>query len=239
MLTANEAYQRPITMCRTLAGRDLAGLPIYVVPQTLLPDELGGLSVCGGYTASRLDLHLRDHIPGYRGRGPCMVINDNLIRAARAREDFDYYFCAAVLHELTHVLMRPWIYREPVTASPDAIRREARQVARMVATETPEDGRLPFHGHGTQFIRIALHLRHRAATWGAWFAPNDLCAGRRYGLSDARRYQVALGDEPARMAKMTIAQIVATEAPPEFAQLWADDVRAHFRSLSRLEGVKA
>jgi len=239
MLTTNEAYQRPLAMCRRVASRDLEGVRIYVVPQTLLPDDLGGRSVCGGYTASRLDLHLRDHIPGYRGRGACMVINDDLIRATRAREDFDYYFCAALLHELTHVLMRPWMYRELATAPPDAIRREAREVARMVATETPEDGHPPFHGHGAQFIRIALHLRHRAATWGAWFAPNDLCAGRPYGLSHARHYQVALGDEPARMARMPIAEIVATEAPSEFAELWANDVHAHFRSLSRFEGAKA
>jgi hypothetical protein len=215
-----------------VAGRDMEGVRIYVVPQSLLPDDLGGRSVCGGYTASRLDLHLRDHIPGYKGRGACMVINDDLIRETRAREDFDYYFCATLLHELTHVLMRPWLYREPATAPDDAIRREARQVAHMVATETPEDGRPAFHGHGAQFIRIALHLCHRAETWGAWFAPNDLCAGRRYRLSHARRYQVALGNEPRRMATSLVKEILAADPPADFARLWADDVHTYFRSVS-------
>lgn len=216
-------------------GRTRLGwLPIYIVPQTRLPANLGGLSVCGGYTASRLDLHLRDYIPDHRGRGPCMVINDGHLRATYP-EDFDYYFTATVLHELAHLLMQPWLYDERATATPEALRREARRVADMVATETPEDGHPPFEGHGAQFIRVALHLRHRAEMCGTWLAPNDLCAGHRYSLSHARRYQVALADEPERLATMSIAKIITTKPPPEFAQLWADDVHAHFQSLSRFQ----
>jgi hypothetical protein len=233
----NSAYHWPTKLCRKVAARDLGRLPIYIVPQTLLPDELGGRSVCHGYTASRLDLHLRDHIPGYRGRGPCMVINDRHLRTAYDPADFDYTFTATVLHELAHILQRPWLYNEPVTEPPERIQLEAQQVADIVSNEKPAG--LPFKGHGAQFIRVALHLQYRAETLATWIAPYDLCAGCRYRLSHARRYQLALGDEPKRMARKAIAEIVASEAPPKFVQLWADDVHAHFQSLSRFEGASS
>ncbi len=236
MPTIADLCQRGAALCRTVATQDLDGLPIYIVPQSRLQAKLGHRCVLHGYTAPRLDLHLRDHISDYQGRGPCMAINDRALRAEYGDEHFDYFFLATVLHELTHILTCPWLYNEPVTASPAEIEREAREVARTVATDEPDDGRPPFHGHGAQFIRVALHLCHRAKTADDWYAPNDLCAGWRYGLSHARRYQLALGDEPGRMATMPVAKIVTAEPPGEFDQLWADDVHHYFQSRSRCKG---
>ena len=186
-------------------------------------------------TASRLDLHLRGYIPGYRGRGPCMVINDRRLRLAFDPADFDYWFTATVMHELAHILQRPWLYNEPVTESPERIQLEARQVAHIVSNENTAG--LPFKGHGAQFIRVALHLQYRAEKFGTWIAPADLCAGCLYRLSHAHRYQQALGDEPQRMARKAIAEVVASKAPEDFVQLWADDVHAHFQSLLQYGGV--
>jgi len=232
---SRQACRSAKALCRLVAAQDLGPLPLYIVPQSRLPPELGGGSVANGYTASRLDLHLRDFIPDYRGRGPCMVVGDRNLWA-RDADDFLYSFQATSLHELAHLLLRPWYFCEPVNASPEALHREARKVADMVATEPPEDGLPPFMGHESQFIRTALHLQHRAAKVGVWIAPNDLCAGRQYGLSHARRYQLALGDEPQRLADKPIMRIVATEAPIEFTELWVSDVRAHLQSFSRMKG---
>ena len=86
----------------------------------------------------------------------------------------------------------------------------------------------PLHaGHGASFIRIALHLRHRAREHGVILLANDLCGGPRYGLSSGTCYRAALGDEPGRMAHLTFREIAAIEPPTEFTNLWASDVAAH------------
>lgn len=63
-------------LCRAVAGRDLEGLPLYIMPQSQLAAEYGNAERCYAYTTPSLDLYLRPHIRDWRGRGPCMVIND-------------------------------------------------------------------------------------------------------------------------------------------------------------------
>jgi hypothetical protein len=43
-------------LCQRIAPRDLAGLPVYVVPQSALPADLGTADACDGYTTPSLDL---------------------------------------------------------------------------------------------------------------------------------------------------------------------------------------
>ena len=105
---------------------------------------------------------------------------------------------------------------------------------------TPDDSKeaLPFRSHEINFLRVALNLRYRAEIAGIIIAPNDLCAGRRYGVSHARRYEVALGDEPKEMVTKSILDIIASTPPDAFSQLWEDDVHSHFQFRSRFkEGV--
>lgn len=83
----------------------------------------------------------------------------------------------------------------------------------------------PYHGHGASFIRIALHLRHRAWQHGVYLLANELCGGQRYGLSPGSAYKGTLGDEPRRLAHLTFDQIAAIEAPAEFTNLWLEDQR--------------
>lgn len=63
-------------LCRAVTGRDLEGVPLYLVPQSILPPECGSGDHCYAYTLGSLDLYLAPHIPHYRGRGPCVVVND-------------------------------------------------------------------------------------------------------------------------------------------------------------------
>lgn len=234
MVTIDALIERAAALCRAVAAGEFDGRSLYIVPQSRLPDALGGLSVCQGYTTPRLDLHLREYIPGYQGRGPCMVVNDREIREGRSDPDFEYYFLATAIHELAHILIAPRLYDEPAKETPKTIRREARKTAQYLTEEMPEGGPPPFPDHGSIFIRAALHLCHRAERNGVCIEANEVCAGYRYGLSHARRYQQALGDEPERMLDVPIARVVETTRPEAFDQLWKEDFRRYIplQSLS-------
>jgi hypothetical protein len=85
----------------------------------------------------------------------------------------------------------------------------------------------PWDRHGPQFIRRVLHLHHRVTTRGQVANLFECAAaGRAYGLSSIRHYAQALGDEPARMAGASFAEIEAAPLPPRFAELFASDVQS-------------
>src|SRR5690606_4370689 len=44
-------------LCRAVAGRDLDGIPLYLVPQSILPPECGSGDHCYAYTLGSLDLY--------------------------------------------------------------------------------------------------------------------------------------------------------------------------------------
>lgn len=85
----------------------------------------------------------------------------------------------------------------------------------------------PWLNHGADFIRTMAHIHHRAEQHG-FIATDDqlLFAGDNYELSDPNEYIARLGDEPARMASATFAEIAATEPPKKFTELFAADCEA-------------
>jgi hypothetical protein len=86
----------------------------------------------------------------------------------------------------------------------------------------------PFTGHEAAFVRVALHLRHRADRAGVPTPLFYYCAGTYYGLSHPGRYIDTMGDEPDRLARMSIRDIIATPYPEAFWRLWTTDVaRGH------------
>ena len=218
-------------LCRAVAGRDLVGQPLYVVRQSAIASEYGTAEGCEAYTSPCLDLYLREFIPNWRGRGPCLVLND-LAMADVHPEDRQAVVLANTLHELAHILDRPQLYRTREQPDPDRLKFEALVLADEVGQPTPTNIGQPWSGHGASFIRIALHLRHRAREHGILVLANDLCAGPRYGLSPASAYRSALDNETTRLADLTFRQIKAIEPPIEFTTLWASDVAAHDLYLS-------
>ena len=213
-------------LCRAVAFRDLAGVPLYIVSQSSLPAEAGSGDHCYGYTTPSLDLYLRPHLPNWRGRGPCMVINDLALAEDFDADDLEYVIQCCVLHELAHILDRPAQFADRTDADPLKLQFEALVVAD--STGRPPRLDLPaYFGHEASFVRIALHLCHRASRHGAAIGPGAVCAGYRFGLSPAFRYQDALGDEPDRMADWLISDILAAQPPPAFSGLWTDDLAAY------------
>lgn len=209
-------------LCRRVAGPDLADAPIYVVCQSSLVGEFGRAEGCDGYTTPSLDLYLADHIPRLRGRGPCFVVNDIMLREDRA-DDLAYWFNAIVLHELAHVLVRSTLFEDRTGENPNKIKFEALCMGDI--TSRPESVVGPaYHGHEAPFIRTVLHLRRRAEMTGTPIAPSALFNCRNLGLSRPERYAAALADEPRRCAGMLFRDILATKPPRAFSQLWNQDV---------------
>jgi len=222
-------------LCRAVAGRDLEGVPLYLVPQSILPPQRGSGDHCFAYTTPSLDLYIRDHIPGYRGRGPCMVINDLALAEDFGGEDLVYRMQTTVIHELAHVLDRPALFDDRAGVDPNRILFESLIVANATARPSREDIPL-YHGHEAGFIRIALHLCHRAQQAGFDAHHAALCAGYRYGLSHAGSYLEALGDEPARCAGMLFRDIKSHKPPPAFSSLWCDDFVAYHQRFPLQKG---
>lgn len=230
-MEVNDIISKAERLCRRVAPRDLAGVPLYVVPQSRLPRELGGRSVCYGYTHPRLDLHLKDYIADWQGRGHCLVVNDCDLGQLDAR-DAEAHVRAVALHELGHILERP-ADGEGI----DERRRvfEALCVGYAVSREAPTDENAapPFRDHGLRFVRTCLHLWRRAQAAG-WEVPlSGYCAGRQYGLSHINMYREALGDEPRRLAGYAIRDIINAPYPREFRRLWDEDM-AHWFSCNPL-----
>lgn len=175
-----------------------------------------------GFTTPSLDLYLKDFIPDYRGRGPCMVI-DHPIEGDLLPEDIEHFAMVTALHELAHILDRPALFKDRTGVDPAKIKFESLVVGR-VSKQPPRKDLPPYFGHGIQFIRACLHLRHRAGLEGIHIAANNLCAGWQYGLSHANIYDLALGNEPARMIDATFREILTSPPPAPFRERWKRDI---------------
>ena len=97
------------TLSCTVAGHDLDGLPLYIPLQSGVADVMGPENFSDGYTTPNLDLNLRSVIgEAWQGRGPCMVLNDVSIIDEHSPEDMEIVAISTVLHELAHILDRPF-----------------------------------------------------------------------------------------------------------------------------------
>ncbi len=226
---------RATALCRAVAGRDLDGLPLYILLQTQVAGVMGHENFSDGFTTPNLDLNLQSVIGNaWQGRGPCMVLNDVSLTEDNFPEDVEFMTLSVVLHELAHILDHPM----PVDIHmvPDAGRIEFETM--VIANALKHEYRplsVAYDGHEDAFIRIALHLHYRAAVAGVKTILNILCAGRRYGLSHAHRYMEALGDEPAEMMHLPFAEITRAPPPEAFGSPTRASRAAHFDfSFSRL-----
>lgn len=223
-------------LCRAVAPDELKDAPIYVVMQSSLPADFALADDCFGYTAPALDLYLQDHIHCWLGRGPCLVLNDVVLAEEYEPADMTYLMQAYALHELGHILNRPKPYRDCSGVSPERIQFERLVLADVLRCAPAAD--LPaYFGHEASFIRIVLHLRHRAELAGVCIAPALPFFGYSYGLSHASRYLAALGDEPANMTRCPFQTILATQVPAAFSRLWNEDLIAYHQRFPQHKGI--
>jgi len=97
----------------------------------------------------------------------------------------------------------------------------------------------PWHDHGPDFGRLAIHLYHRARRLDLWVSLHDAWATNLYGLPDAKTFADALGDEPARLLYLPMVEVSQTPWPPEYKQFSesalreAEETFQHERNLVR------
>lgn len=164
----------------------------------------------------------------WRGVRPIVVFDEELIDRHAHQHGWspEKLTTTVFVHELGHCLpfeSLPDPVAQDIEPDQTTLDRSAARYRRFVdAPPRPE----PWAGHGHEFIRRALHLWWRADQAGCKIPLSILGCGRAYGLSHAREYLRALGNEPARMHDATFAEIEATPPPAEFVELFESDTTA-------------
>lgn len=229
-MTIPDLCARARALCKRIGARDLGDTPLYIVAQSALPGIYGDARATYGCWSPSNDLYYRDAIgDAWRGRGACVLINDLALREDFGDEDVELHFLATMLHEFAHALQSGVWFRERPDIAPELL--EARMkfesfalALQLAEPPTAAEAQAAFFAHGGPFVRVCLHLVHRANQLGERIGPALLCGGRRYGLSHAMHYGLALGQELACMRRRTFRDILATPAPKAFRQLWIQDM---------------
>jgi hypothetical protein len=116
---------------------------------------------------------------------------------------------------------------------PQSVRTHAMAAAETVFAAVPTERPrwLPFHS--ASFIRSCLHVGYRACEAGFPISSTDMrFAGPDYELRSPIAYMVALGDEPARLAGKSFAEIAKTPPPSKFRQTFIQDATEWYRARS-------
>jgi hypothetical protein len=205
----------------TLAHRvapEIARSQLYVINQPPdLPHPGDAIAwVIFGQSAA-LQNHLKS-TGAWRGPGWAIIFS-------QADELTSEQLRVTLLHELSHVL--PFTAPAPeLELTPQALeagKREWRNwcASNYVAADKPRW----FNGHHHKdFTRVCLHLWWRAALAGEVLPFEGLCGGWLYDLSPCYTYWQALGSEAIRMQSATFAEILATEPPKLFSDVWLSDL---------------
>lgn len=237
-----ELARRLEGLCRAIAPKDLADVPVYIAFASELPSWCHGAML--GWTSDWADLALRPCLD-WRGRGPVIVLDDRTQRDVLrgmfpdglSPEKMWKFLCSDLmhvcLHELGHVLERDSLVRTPmgydkypteiIASIVDTVRQRTR-----TEREGWESGAVPavnYDHHGLQFTRLALHIIDRAQRLGLTVVAGDICAGPRYGLRDTAYYQQNLFPELQWMADASFGEIRATPVPPIFEGNYQADLR--------------
>ena len=207
-----------------------------------LVSELPSTFRCNGamaFSGKDLDVALRPHLPGRRGRGVAVVVDDleladyvsEICRARPAaprKTLLRAEFATLVCHELAHVIGESWI-PSPGEPPPAETIRRAEILAWCLLGAPPRDP-VPWAEHSASFFRLLLHVAYRLRTVLRWsFVPQ--ADHELYGLSPLWRYEGALGDEPDRLGHLPLTAISDNPPPAAFARSWAADLKRWFAAI--------
>lgn len=225
-------------LCYAVAPAELSGSPLWVVPQTNLPPMLGGNTVCYGYTSPSLDMHLHHTFRDWEGiRGPVIVLGNLNIERDFPVRTYNKML-GTTLHELAHILERPSLF-QPRPYHHHLIRAEAIRIAEAVSRDEEGDGTTPpWTTHESRFMRIAYHLRHRAARLGYDIRPDEVYSTERYGMSPAAKYANAIKAEADALCAATFRQICSMAPPPHFKAIYEADQSSWFQSAPQRQRKK-
>jgi hypothetical protein len=129
---------------------------------------------------------------------------------------------SVVAHECGHELLSS----ESESLSPESDLSGLQSVLSVPWKEWPVHQGSPWAGHDSRWIRAVCHVVHRMKAWGLLTVPAAVADLKIYGMQGSLGdYSAALGDEPAALDWVPLAEALARPAPLEFEELWAADVR--------------
>ena len=183
-----------------------------------------------GFASAGLHDLIREKTPErFVDTRPAFVVMDAVLRTLEpilAAIRFDN----VAVHEAAHVLV-------DAMTSGSCARFHGGELRRL-AIAKPTKEPIPWLTHHGRFIRVMLHIAHRAKSGGMLVDLPIAFCGKNYGLSHIKKYAAALGDEPQKKDWQTVAEVVATPMPEKFKKLWTADVLRSVKSVrSRKEQV--
>ena len=243
---------RAEALCLAIAP-ELRGRPFYVVLTSDLPAAERSTTTAG-HTSLVLDEYLRPYLgERWRGRGPAIVVADALLRdeiaatlggfSERLRDVAEPRlwrvglpnFYRVVLHELGHAFALGG-GRALEEAGQGAVRAHGysglvADIDRRIEADPGLNRQRRYHSP-TTWLRLVIHLQHRASNLGVAVAPESI---ERWGCSPFPDYVRALGDEPERFARLPVAEILQRPLPAEYRRLVLTDIDLH--STPSLKGT--
>jgi hypothetical protein len=181
------------------------------------PGDAGAFSIRGPHQESRAYLEQRGEWRGWKTGFVIFIQPPNL---------------GTLLHEAAHLIPAKVIVPKGID-KPTAKEKEFQDLQLKVWAQGHSPIHRPWEGHAWQFVRACLHLHYRL---GADAPPLwDVFDGGNYGLSDIMDYQDRLGVEPISQTTWPFSEIIKTDPPKPFIELFARDVRRWFSRLAEKE----
>lgn len=220
---------------------ELAGRPCYMLAAEQIPAEFRPTNPFWAFTAGTLSERLAEVLQSlqiWQGPGFVCVFSPDAERLSQRQQ------IHLAIHELGHYLecefLRSSLRIDPqeiLQALAVPVSKWSQIENQQIATRWKQVGGFPpwlvAGDHGSRFIRVALHMGHRANLKGFTFDPDRATiAGERYGLSHPAVYEQALQAELWKHRCDPIGEILALPEPPEFRRVFLADALRWSRTCS-------
>lgn len=191
-------------------------------------EQYGGHAT-NGCTSRTYDLTWREWLEArglWCGRRPAMWVHDTELRE-QARElagQTGYPLAllereavnAVTIHEAAHVVEQGIDLAAPTPGR----ERFALAVIAYGVAESRIEAFPSWWGHDWRFIRLCLHLAHRAAELSHPVSWELLYPAGLYQIPRANAFAVHLGDEPQRLARVPAMELANHRPPDSFLAYW-------------------
>lgn len=211
-------------LLRLVSPADFESTPVYILDRTELDDRFDHHERCAAWTASDLDLRLQPTLESrgeWQGRGFAFVTFQG---PAGHPSDYEWRQLVVTLHECVHRFQedRSAVFEHPVAAMQAAYATMYEADGPNLFSNNQQPRQPPWDAHASDFIRLAIHVSHRANSVGFVCKPGWLWDSDAYKLSQIERYIERLGDEPQRFRDRSLFAVAESPAPEAF-QAFADE----------------
>lgn len=207
-LTVEEIRAYNQNVVESMLFAELAGRPLYVVLTSQKNHHKGINELV--IVADDLDLALRSEIDDWRGRAPCMLVED---RVALYGDDLLYQSAqlGLILQGAAHRLLIGLIPKVDFYATTFS-------ASELSDAESNECGRVD-----AEVIALCLHLHHRAELMGHRVSPSMVLDTKSHGLSPMSAYRDAMADDLEACENLSFTEIAALPVPYAVQKLYASD----------------